>query len=157
MGVERKQSVKTPIYILMAMVVVMMIGNGTSAMAQRAALVAGAATLNNGSMVTLGQPFVGFARSADNSVNLSVGLLPVIQLRTAVTNRFEIGPSVSMQDGRFRLGFFVEPGRTWVVEGSTNLVDWFPLWADSATEPQVEFEDFTSFLFPHRFYRVWLP
>ena len=150
---------KTRNTILMALATLLTAGSesGLAQALQRAALVAGAATLNNGSVVTLGQPFVGIARSADNSVNLSVGLLPALQPRTGVTNRFEIGPSVSMQNGRFRLGFFVEPGRTWVVEGSTNLVDWFPVWADTATEPRVEFEDFTAFLFPHRFYRVRLP
>ena len=124
---------------------------------QRAALVSGAATLNNGSVVTLGQPFIGTARAGDNSVSLSLGLIPALGPRTNAPPPFTIDPSVRMDGGRFTLGFFIEPGRTWIVEGSTNLTDWTPVWADTAADPWVEFEDFTAFLFPHRFYRVRLP
>ncbi len=150
---------KTRIWILTAMTTVVM-GNGANAVAQasqRAALIAGAATLNNGSVVTLGQPFVGTARAGDGSVSLALGLVPTLGPRTNPPPSFTISPSVSMENGRFMLGFFLEPGRTWIVEGSTNLTDWSPVWADMATEPWVEFEDFTAFLFPHRFYRVRLP
>lgn len=149
---------KTQIHSIFAIVVTAFVcAASTSAEAQPAVLCAGAGKLNNGSVVTLGQPFVGVARSADSSVNLLVGLLPVLQPRSKVTNVFTIYPSVTMQNGRFRFGFFVEPGQTWVVDGSTNLVNWSPVWADMATDPWVEFEDFTSFLFPYRFYRVRLP
>jgi hypothetical protein len=47
--------------------------------------------------------------------------------------------------------------RTWRVEGSTDLLDWSPVWTGTVTDPLVEFEDFTAFLYPKRFYRVWLP
>lgn len=150
---------KTRIYFLAAMAALMM-GNGANAVAQvsqRMALVAGAATLNNGSVVTLGQPFVGTAQAADGSVSLALGLVPTLGSRTNPPPSFTISPAVSMENGRFMLGFFVEPGRTWIVEGSTNLADWSPVWADMATDPWVEFEDFTAFLYPFRFYRVRLP
>ncbi len=143
-------------YFLMV-IGVAIVGNWVHALEQHhAALVAGAAALNNGGVVTLGQPFVGTTRTGDNSVTFSLGLLPTLGPRTNSTP-FTISPSVRMDHGRFTLGFFIEPGRRWIAEGSTNLTDWSPLWTDLANEPWVEFEDFTTSLFQYRFYRVRYP
>ena len=144
----------TRIYIWLAMVSVTtaMSTRALAQASQRAALVAGAATLNNGSVVTLGQPFAGTARAGDGSVSLSMGIIP-----TFAPPPVTISPSVTMDNGHFRLGFYLTPGRTWIVEGSTNLTDWSPVQTNTAATSWVEFEDFTAFLYPFRFYRVRLP
>jgi hypothetical protein len=130
---------------------------GQSLQLHSATISAGAARLDNGSLVNLGQPFVGMVRASDNSVSLTLGLIPTLPGQTTGTNEFTISPSMAFENGRFKFKFIVAPGRTWVVEGSTDLLDWSPVWAGTATDPWVEFEDFTAFLYPKRFYRVRLP
>ena len=48
-------------------------------------------------------------------------------------------------------------GQTIVVDGSTNLVDWTPLFTNTAGHNPFYFFDSASTNFPWRFYRVWLP
>lgn len=123
----------------------------------RGIICSGAALLNNGGVVTMGQPFVGMARADDNSVLLSLGLIPTLGPRTNSTTAFTISPSLTLRNGRFKFSFLAGPGRNWIVLGSTNLTSWEPVWSGTASEPLVEFEDTTTFFYSRRFYRVWLP
>jgi hypothetical protein len=123
----------------------------------RAVVCSGAGTLDEGSVVTLGQPFVGLANDLDNSVGARTGLIPVLQQQLAATNEFIFTVEAGFENSDFVMRFFVPPARTWVVEGSTNLVEWQAIWSATATDPWVVFKDATAFLYPRRFYRLFIP
>ena len=122
-----------------------------------AAISAGAARLDNGSIVNIGQPFVG-AMFASGGVTLSAGILPVLGtneiFQTVPPN---ISPGAQMQGGVFAFSFQSQPGRNYVVEASTNLSDWLPIWTNAGTGTGLLFEDAQAAQYRWRFYRVVVP
>jgi len=88
--------------------------------AQPATICAGAATLNNGSIVMIGQPFAGLTMAAGGSAQVQVGVIPVLTG----------GPSVS--GPRFQMTFATQTGVNYVVQASTNLIAWTPIWTNIA-------------------------
>ena len=58
-------------------------------------------------------------------------------------------------NGRVQMQFVAEPGPTYVVEASTNLVDWEMIGvAVDRGDGTFEFEDPNAARFPSRFYRL---
>ncbi len=58
-----------------------------------------------------------------------------------------------LEDGTFRFRFASTPGPTWIIEASTNLVDWISLATNSAPDGLFEFVDSDATKFQRRFYR----
>ena len=58
-----------------------------------------------------------------------------------------------LEDGTFRFRFASTPGPTWIIEASTNLVDWISLATNSAPHGLFEFVDSDATNFQRRFYR----
>jgi hypothetical protein len=117
---------------------------------------AGAARLDPGSLITLGQPFVGVMSAPGGSVTLHVGIVPVLETirNSTPTGPLRIAPDFGMVDGRFRFRFPSQCGGHYVIEASTNLVDWTPLLTTNATDWSVTFEDLDARRSPWRFYRL---
>src|SRR5439155_19907113 len=57
-------------------------------------------------------------------------------------------------NGQFQLGFFGITGRTYVLQASTNLVNWIPLNTNVAVTNQFLLTDPGAGNFPYRFYRA---
>ena len=93
----------------------------------------GAATLNNGSVVIIGQPFIGVMSAADGSASVSSGLLPTLLPSQNTISPLTINPNLTMQSGQFQFSFPTQPGRNYVVHASTNLLDWTPIWTNVGT------------------------
>lgn len=121
------------------------------------AICAGAATLNNGSIITIGQPFVGVMNAPGGGVSVSSGLLATLLQEKNANGPLIITPAVSLAGGRFQFGFPTQPGRNYVVQASTNLSSWTPIWTNPGTWTGLTFEDTDAGQFPHRFYRVREP
>jgi hypothetical protein len=119
-------------------------------------LCAGAARFDNGSLVALGQPFVGVFRSTGDGMTLHAGIVPVLETiwNSTPTGPLRIAPDFGMVDGRFRFRFPSQCGGHYVIEASTNLVDWTPLLTTNATDWSVTFEDLDARRSPWRFYRL---
>src|SRR5262249_36135648 len=62
----------------------------------------------------------------------------------------------SQTTGALRLSLNSQPGKTYVLEGSTNFLDWLPLRTNVATGLTLEFEDIDAANFLRRFYRAWV-
>ena len=58
---------------------------------------------------------------------------------------------------QFHLNLVGEPGRTVVVEASSNLADWPPIATNVLGTDPIPFTDPQSGLFPQRFYRLLMP
>jgi DNA-binding beta-propeller fold protein YncE len=66
------------------------------------------------------------------------------------------GPSFGFNDGQFGFVLSGPPGQLVVVEASTDLVDWLPLWTNTFAG-DLQFSDLQSDAYPYRFYRAHLP
>jgi hypothetical protein len=60
-------------------------------------------------------------------------------------------------NGEFQLNFLGVPGQTYVLQGSSNLVNWVPLNTNVAATNLFQFTDPGAGGLPHRFYRVFKP
>ena len=122
-----------------------------------ATISAGAARLDTGSLVNIGQPFVGVL-SATDGVTLSAGILPVFGILPKPQPP-AINPGVQMQGSVFQFSFQTLPGRNYVVESSTNLLsdDWLPIWTNTGSGTSLLFQDAQAGQHPWRFYRLLTP
>jgi hypothetical protein len=69
--------------------------------------------------------------------------------------RAKLEGSVHLRGGRLELEILGTPGDTYLIQASTNLVDWVPLDTRKAdAEGVIQFEDSTPGRLPARFYRV---
>ena len=59
--------------------------------------------------------------------------------------------------GQFHLNLVGEPGRTVIVEASTNLADWAPIATNILGSDPIPFTDPDSGLLSQRFYRLLMP
>lgn len=118
-----------------------------------ATICSGAATLTNGTIVTLGQPFVGVMMAPDGSLSANVGILSAAELR-APSGPPRLYPAAQLVNGRFQMIFSTQPRTSYVVQASTNLLDWESISTAVATGPSVLFEDALANNFLRRFYRV---
>ena len=121
-----------------------------------AAISAGAARLDNGSIVNIGQPLVGtFGSPAQGAVG-SAGIVGVLRAIAGPSVRPTICPAVSYGSGGFRLSMRTEPGWSYTVQASTNLVEWHPIWNSFSVGTNLNFNDPGNNL-DWRFYRVVVP
>jgi hypothetical protein len=114
----------------------------------------GAARLDNGSLITIGQGIAGSAAASDNSAALNAGFVPLLASLSANDGPLTIFPSFQPASGRLQLTFLGQWGVTYRVQVSSNLVDWTPLWAGAMFGLSNTFEDPSSAVLPSRFYRV---
>ncbi|MBE0540174.1 MAG: hypothetical protein IH623_02205 [Verrucomicrobia bacterium] len=49
------------------------------------------------------------------------------------------------------------PGRTWIVEAGTNLMQWTPIATGHCADGVLEILDPNAAFYPHRFYRFQVP
>src|SRR5438552_2843910 len=80
-----------------------------------ATISAGAARLDNDSLVTFGQPFVGVMSAPAGALSISSGLLPALLQEASASGMLVITPAVSLAGGRFKFVFPTQPGRNYVV------------------------------------------
>jgi hypothetical protein len=115
----------------------------------------GAARLDNGSIVTIGQPLGGFMSSAGGEMSLSAGVVPMLEvLSGGLPAAPVISPGSLHLSGTFGFHFTTQPGRNYLVEASTNLTTWAPVGTNLGNGNDHLFLDPNSALFPKRFYRV---
>ncbi|HET7625132.1 MAG TPA: hypothetical protein VFM25_07695, partial [Verrucomicrobiae bacterium] len=62
--------------------------------------------------------------------------------------------SLAFTNGQAQLTFSVPSGISYMIEGSTNLVDWSPIETNSGAGANSVFVDLQSTNFPRRFYRL---
>jgi hypothetical protein len=121
-----------------------------------AVLPAGAARLDNGSLITLGQPLAGAFGTAGAGIFGHAGFLPVVQVLPVppVPPAPQIASDFALVGGDLRLSFETAQGYRYEVQASTNLEEWTTLWSAVGTGGPVEFSDPDALSFEHRFYRV---
>ena len=57
-------------------------------------------------------------------------------------------------DGQFLIELLAEPNRSYLLEATTNLIDWLPVVTLSNPTGALRFLEFNARDHPHRFYRV---
>lgn len=62
-----------------------------------------------------------------------------------------------LSDGSFQLTVLSEPGRSYAVQSSTNLIDWIPVTTFVSTNATTTIVDPTADKSPYRFYRAVIP
>ena len=118
-----------------------------------ATISAGAARLDNGSLVNIGQPLVGVFGSPQAGIVGSAGIMSA--LRRPLPPEPPMFASVRWNPlGNIRLSFQATPGWTYGIEASTNLVDWVSLWMTNSSDTTILFEDVDAVRYDRRFYRV---
>jgi hypothetical protein len=123
----------------------------------RAVICAGAATLDNGSIVSIGQPFAGTLIAAGGGVTLRVGIIPTMTPASVAVmppNSPSLSTDIWQQARGFAFHFPTQPGHNYVVEASTNLSSWWPIWTNLGDGNTVNFADSNAVFYPQRFYRV---
>ena len=123
-----------------------------------AVICAGAATLNNGSVITIGQPFVG-VMSAAGSATITLGIVPELltnYVGIACTNQ----PPPVIGSSTFAAGLFRMTldssvlGKSYSLDATTNLLNWVPLSTQFGTGLKLILVDPDAASFEYRFYRV---
>ncbi len=87
-------------------------------------------------------------------VNLTSGSLAIIRSTPAMPAR--LGSLVRARDGRVQLQLIGTAGRSYVIQASTNLVQWIPLSTNAVAGGSVDFVDTTAVDLKQRFYRAIL-
>lgn len=117
-----------------------------------AVISAGAARLDNGSLVNLGQPLAVLAGAPGG--DYAPGLLPALLAAAPPHPPFAIAPAGGWSPEGFRVTFTGQPGRDYVLWASTNLTDWARVQTNHAATSSVVLEDAAAGRYPWRFYRV---
>ena len=144
-------------YKLVVALILFLTATGLSAQSSKlkiATISAGAARLDNGSLVNIGQPLVGNFGSPQDGVVGSAGIVGALRRATAPPQSPMFNSPTWSTNGGLRLSFQAAPGWTYGVEASTNLVDWIALWLTNALEATIIYEDMDSLQYDRRFYRV---
>src|SRR5207248_286229 len=77
---------------------------------------------------------------------------------TVVPTILNSGPGIGFNGGQFGFNLTGPAGQSVVVEASTDLMNWLPLWTNTFTVPAaLSFSDPQSRLYSNRFYRAHLP
>jgi streptogramin lyase len=71
----------------------------------------------------------------------------------AITTR---GPGLGFRNGQFSFNIAAPTATSVVVDASTDLVKWLPLWTNLPAQ-DLHFTDSQAIIYPHRFYRARLP
>jgi hypothetical protein len=110
-------------------------------------------TLTNLSITNAGSYSVVIT-SLYGSVTSKVATLSVTQ---ALPQIIAGGASFGVRTNRFGFNLNAPTGQTVVVYASTNLLNWTPLWTNTANGAPFYFYDPIWTNFPRRFYRAWSP
>ena len=114
---------------------------------------------------TLTRPNVSVTTAGDYSVVISSPYGSVTSAEVSLTVTISTNPpqvvatdaSFGFLTNQFGFNLVGASGQTIVVDGSTNLADWTPLWTNTANGTPFYFFDPTWTNFPRRFYRARLP
>jgi hypothetical protein len=124
---------------------------------QGATLCAGATTHASGSIILLGQPFVGQMTTPGGGVSMQIGVLPSVTVTVPSPPLSLNALGFQLASGGFGFNFLGQSGQTYVVEASTNLLYWSPIWTNLGTGGILSFNDLQAAQHPQRFYRVLIP
>lgn len=103
------------------------------------------------SAANLAGPYLDLPPAASPYTNLFAPDDPQRFFRLRVSDPLVTGAMLPNQ--RFKVGVAGSPGRMFLVDTSTNLVDWMPMWLDAAPFEKTDTESATL---PQRFYRARL-
>jgi hypothetical protein len=118
-----------------------------------ATILAGAARLNSGSIVSIGQSVVGTFGGAGGMSGVA-GIVPCLSSGLLFPPERPLISGPHHLSGRVSFRFTSQPGLNYVIEASMNLTDWTPVQTFRATQPTSSFEDTNSGEFQRRFFRV---
>ena len=118
------------------------------------AICAGAATLSNGLIISIGQPFIG-VMSATDSVTLSLGIVPLLGVTNSVNaDRPTLSHSI-VTSGVFQMSAAGSAkGNSYTLEATTDLMEWVPVITKPGTGSNLLFVDPDEASFAYRFYRL---
>jgi hypothetical protein len=121
-----------------------------------AAVCAGAARLNNGSLVCLGGPWGGVMTSGAGQ-SAALGSIHALFPGGAAHDFTRFQPALSLSASGFGLTFDSQPGLGYVLQASTNLLDWYPLLTNYSGDWTMTLSDTNAAQFQRRFYRFTTP
>ncbi|MDB6033903.1 MAG: hypothetical protein JWM16_4241 [Verrucomicrobiales bacterium] len=119
-----------------------------------AAVSAGTARLDNGSVVNIGQPFIGVFGDRQSGILGSAGAVGALRRATSPSQLPIFNAPSWNTNGGIRLSFHASPGWNYTIEASTNLINWSSVWTTKALDDNVTFEDLDPLPYGQRFYRV---
>ena len=99
-------------------------------------------------LLTNSATFMANAFETNYNNSIAVGALFTVQPAAYFTG------SGFLLNGQFQLGLAGVPGKTYVLQASTNLTDWTPLSTNLATTNTFNLSDPGAATFPKRFYRT---
>jgi hypothetical protein len=116
-----------------------------------ATICSGTATLNNGSLVTLGQPIIGLSFYG---TTVNAGIIPALSASTPKINLLRLSPAPLFNGSQISLTLFGEPGKSYILQASTNLISWESLITNLAYGVSLRFDQTNASSMNYRFYRV---
>lgn len=119
-----------------------------------AAICSGAARLDNGSIICIGQPFAGVMTASGGGITLNAGIIPVIIQSSNIVWTTSIASASWLSGSVFSFQFDATLGRNYLIEASTNLSTWTPLLTNLGAGSSFPFFDSNAAAYPRRFYRV---
>jgi sugar lactone lactonase YvrE len=96
--------------------------------------------------LTVNDGIIYVADSQNDTIRRGIITAPVI-----------VRGGVGFNNRRFGFSLTGLPGQPVVVQGSTNLVNWFPLWTNTLGAEALSFSDPQAGPFTERFYRAFIP
>src|SRR6266508_1508116 len=109
-------NVKLKAYLTSALVLATPAAMAQSVQLKVAAISAGAARLDNGSIVNIGQPLVGTYGSSQAGVLGNAGLVAVLSRAIAPPHLPVFNPAMFTVGGGIRLSFQADPGWTYMIQ-----------------------------------------
>src|SRR6185503_13538543 len=79
---------------------------------------------------------------------------------SAIVNIQIVGPALNHLEGvfatnrYFHICFTGEPGRTYIIQASTNFVNWVPVSTNTLVDSALSYYDTAATNFPYRFFRA---
>jgi hypothetical protein len=105
-----------------------------------------------------------FSLNSDGTVTVMANAFEVNYTNSvAVSGSFNIVPPLAslfdggFSDGSFQMQFWAPAGQTYILQASTDLVNWTPVATNTPISTPFFWEDPDSTNYPHRFYRVVVP
>jgi hypothetical protein len=147
---------KTNLHNIVAIIALNALVCASAAPIQNVTLCAGAAQLSNGSIVTIGQPFVSTPSATNSGASASIGLLPALIQNVSGSSPQVITTAPALVGGQFQLYFSTQPGLNYVVQASTNLFSWIPISTNAGAWTGFTYQDAGYGQFERRFYRVMI-
>lgn len=112
---------------------------------------AGVGSLENGSIVNIGQPLVGLTYAG---TTIKTGIIPELLASTPKINLLRLSPEALFNGSQISLTLFGEPGKSYILQASTNLISWESLITNLAYGVSLQFDQTNASSMNYRFYRV---